>query len=142
MIFGTEQRQAEAKRTPKRPGHIEGGTGVLMVGTIVGTGAEEVEEEETKEEVTNKAVDYEGGFTEDTQVKIFDQAQAKNSKRRVGLGSGKMSKSNRRDAAKQDHKLLKEGSYLARKFVHFGNLSDYNRQFEERKLAERAAAKA
>jgi hypothetical protein len=63
------------------------------------------------------------GFTEDTQVDIYNAAMDKQIKGRTGLGvAKKLSKSKRREAACSAHHLTRIGQYLARKFVSAGTL--------------------
>lgn len=69
-------------------------------------------------------ISYEGGFTEDTQVDIYNQAMGKQVKNRLGLGQVKLSKSARREAAQSDAHLTNTGNYLQRKFVYSGCLSE------------------
>jgi cobalamin biosynthesis protein CobT len=69
------------------------------------------------------------GFTEETQVDIYNEVVDKQVKGRIGLGvAHKASKSVRRETATQDHRLMRIGQYLSRKFVHAGTLEEVHRK--------------
>jgi hypothetical protein len=86
---------------------------------------EESEEVENGSGSQSNKISYDGGFTEDTQVDIYNQAMDHQVKGRIGLGvAKKLSKSKRRDHAQNIAQLMKTGSYLSRKFVFAGFLSD------------------
>eukprot|EP00300_Choanocystis_sp_HF-7_P036548 c52408_g1_i1.p1 GENE.c52408_g1_i1~~c52408_g1_i1.p1 ORF type:complete len:338 (+),score=92.12 c52408_g1_i1:83-1096(+) len=73
----------------------------------------------------NRTIAYEGGFTEDTQVDIYNQAMDHSIKGREGLGLGKkLSKAERRDVAQRDARLLNSGTYLYKKFEFAGLLGE------------------
>jgi len=81
-------------------------------------------ENENDEVSTKKSrITYENGFTEDTQVDIYNEATEKQIKGRMGLGTlKKLSKSQRREMAQKESNLLRIGSYLSKKFVFAGTL--------------------
>eukprot|EP00298_Acanthocystis_sp_HF-20_P013050 c20185_g1_i1.p1 GENE.c20185_g1_i1~~c20185_g1_i1.p1 ORF type:complete len:296 (+),score=130.98 c20185_g1_i1:103-888(+) len=65
------------------------------------------------------------GFTEDTQVQIYDSLMNKQVKGRKGLGLIKITKSERKIVAQQDSQLMRKGSYLSKKFEFGGYLTQF-----------------
>lgn len=91
---------------------------------------------------TKQRIEYENGFTEDTQVDIYNQAMDKKNKGRLGLGQAKLSKSARKEAAERDATLARVGAYLQRKFEYGGCLSDMTLRSDQLKHQRAAQADA
>lgn len=80
------------------------------------------------------------GFTEDTQVDIYNQVFEKQKKGRDGVGLGsRLSKSQRREVAQRDAQLMRTGRFLSKHFVYGGLLGDMEaalREARERREAD------